>query len=149
VADSLLEDPHGGYFFKLEIDNAEVAHIMEVGGIKTSAQVFEIEEGGANGFKHKRVGQSTWENLTIRYATSSSRFLQRWRDDFLKNPLDDALWKSGSIVMINNDGQAVRRFHFVRAWPVAWEGPSLDSGSSGLAMESLELAHEGIRVSDR
>jgi phage tail-like protein len=145
----MLEDPYGGYYFKLEVDSAEVAHIAEVSGIKTSAKVFEIEEGGVNGYAHKRVDRSGWDNITIRYATSSSRFLQEWRDAFLREPFGDHLWKSGSIVVKNNDGQSVRRYHFVRAWPVSWEGPSLDAGGSDLAMESLELAHEGIRVSDR
>lgn len=149
MADALLEDPYGGHYFKLEIDSAEVAHIAEVSGLKTTAKVFEIEEGGVNGYAHKRVDRSSWDNITIRYATSSSRFLQMWRDAFLRDPLGDGLWKSGSIVVMDNAGQPVRRFHFVRAWPVSWEGPSLDSSGSDLAMETLELAHEGIRISDR
>lgn len=145
---ALMADPYGGHYFMLEIDNQEVAHILGVSGVRTQAEVFELEEGGTNGFAHKRVGQSRWENLTIRYATSTSRFLQGWRDQFLRNPFDEGLWRSGSVVMFNNHGEAVRRFHFVRAWPVAWEGPQLDAGTSELAVESLELAHEGITVRD-
>ena len=144
-----IPDPFGGHYFMLEIDSQEVAHILQVGGLKTQAQVFELEEGGNNGFVHKRVGQSRWENITIRFATSSSRFLQQWRDTFLNDPLNEGNWKSGSIVMFNNHGDPVRRFHFVRAWPVSWEGPALDSSTSALSVESLELAHEGITVSDR
>jgi phage tail-like protein len=144
---ALRDDPYGGHYFKLEINGSEVAHLVEVSGLKTSAQVFELEEGGTNGFVHKRVGQSKWENITIRYATSSSRFLQRWRDAFLRNPLGSDNWRSGSIVVINLDGRPVRRFDFVRAWPVSWEGPELDSGGSELGIETLEIAHEGITVS--
>jgi len=147
--DRLRSDPYGGHYFMLEIDSREVGQILEDSGLKTTAQVFEIEEGGQNGREHTQVGQSSWDNITIRFATNASRFLQQWRDGFLANPLDDALWKSGSIVMFDNHGDPIRRFHFVRAWPVSWEGPSLDSGGSDLAVESLELAHEGIRVSDR
>lgn len=146
---ALIPDPYGNHYFMLEVDSEEVSHVLHVGGLKTAAQVFEIEEGGHNGHVHKRVAQSRWDNLTIRFATSSSRFLQKWRNDFLRNPLDEGLWKSGSIVMFNNHGDAVRRFHFVRAWPVSWEGPSLDSSNSELAVESLELAHDGLSVSDR
>jgi phage tail-like protein len=144
-----VPDPYGSHYFMLEIDGEEVAQILQVSGLKTQAQVFEVEEGGNNGFVHKRVSMSRWDNITIRYATSSSRFLQSWRDAFLRNPLGEGQWRSGSVVMFNNHGDAVRRFNFVRAWPVAWEGPSLDSGNSELAVESLELAHEGISVSDR
>jgi|JI102314A1RNA_FD_contig_41_5089199_length_607_multi_2_in_0_out_0_2 phage tail-like protein len=144
-----IPDPFGNHYFMLEIDGEEVSHILQVSGLKTQAQVFEIEEGGNNGFVHKRVAASRWDNITIRYATSGSRFLQSWRDGFLQNPLGEGQWRGGSIVMFNNHGDPVRRFHFSRAWPVSWEGPSLDSGNSELAVESLELAHEGISVSDR
>jgi phage tail-like protein len=143
-----LPDPYGNHYFMLEVDAREVGQILQVTGLKTAAQVFELEEGGTNGFVHKRVAGSRWENITIRYATSQNRFLQQWRDAFLRNPLGEGLWKSGSIVMFNNHGDPVRRFHFTRAWPVSWEGPGLDSGSSELAVESMELAHEGISVSD-
>ncbi len=143
-----IPDPYGSHYFMLEIDAVEVGQVLEVGGLKTEAEVFEIEEGGQNGFKHKRVAGSRWENIVLRYATSKNRFLQGWRDQFLRNPLGEGLWKSGSIVMFDNHGDPVRRFHFSRAWPVSWEGPSLDSGGSELAVESLELAHEGIQVSD-
>ena len=143
-----VSEPYGSHYFMLEVDGQEVAHILQVSGIKTQSQVFEVEEGGNTGFAHKRVGQGRWENVTIRYATSSSRYLQAWRDSFLRNPFGEGLWRSGSIVMFNNHGDPIRRFHFGRAWPVGWEGPSLDSGTSELSVESLELAHEGISVSD-
>lgn len=145
--DRLREDPYGGHYFKLEIAGAHVGHLVEVSGLKTAAQVFEIEEGGVNGFAHKRAGQSKWDNIVLRYATSSSKFLQRWRDAFLRNPIGGDNWRSGAIIMMNPHGDPVRRFDFVRAWPVSWEGPSLDSGGSELGIETLEIAHEGITVS--
>lgn len=149
MSDAMVADPFGNHFFKLEIDSEEVAHLVEVSGLKTSAKVFEIEEGGINGHVHKRVGGSRWENLVLRYATNSSSFMQEWRDTFLSDPFNSDLWRSGSIVMFDNDGQAIRRFHFTRAWPVSWEGPSLDSMASELAIEAIEIAHEGIRITDR
>jgi phage tail-like protein len=32
------------------------------------------------------------------------------------------------------------------AWPVSWEGPSFNSQSNELAIEAIELAHNGIEV---
>ena len=67
--------PYGNYYFALEISDGtgttEVAHFLECSGLKSTATVFEIEEGGMNGKTHKRVGQSKWENITLRYATSA------------------------------------------------------------------------------
>jgi phage tail-like protein len=54
---------------------------------------------------------------------------------------------NGAIVVKNNQMQVVRRYNFVDAWPVSWEGPSFQASGAELAIESVELAHHGIYVS--
>ena len=137
-------DPYGNYFFVLEIDNTEVAHFMECEGLKNSAQVFEIEEGGLNGRTYKRPGQSRWENIVLRYATNTSMRLLQWRDKFLQDQFGNRM--DGSISLKNNAGDTIRQWHFKGAWPVSWEGPTLNSGQSELAIETIEIAHEGLTV---
>jgi phage tail-like protein len=137
-------NPYGNYYFALEIGGVEVAHFMECSGLKTSSQVFEIEEGGLNSRTHKRPGQSRWENIVLRYATNTSIRLLQWRDTYLQDMFGDK--KNGSITLKNNAGEPIRSWTFKNAWPVSWEGPSLNSGSSELAVETLELAHDGLEV---
>ena len=60
----------------------------------------------------------------------------------------EAKTSTGAIVMLNNAGEAIRRFEFEGAWPVSWEGPSLSSGGSALALESLEIAHNGLSIKE-
>jgi phage tail-like protein len=36
------------------------------------------------------------------------------------------------------------RWNFVKAWPAKWTGPSLSAKSNDVAIETLELAHEGL-----
>ncbi len=143
-------NPYGNYYFVLELkdegDPVEVAHFMECSGLKSTAEVFEIQEGGLNGRTHKRAGQSKWENLVFRYATSASSYMLRWRDSFLQDSFDLRLKYSGAISLKNNHGDVVKRWEFTNAWPVSWEGPSLAAGGSELAIESLEIAHDGLKV---
>lgn len=141
-------DPYGAHYFALELNGQQIAHFMECSGLKTVATVYEIEEGGLNGRTHKRPGQSRWENIVLRYATSASLELLEWRDEFVRDEFrarEGA--NSGAIVLYDNAHQPIRRYSFTKAWPVSWEGPQLNSGSSELAVESLEIAHEGIVVS--
>ena len=140
-------DPYGNYYFALEINGTEVAHFMECSGLKTTAEVFEIEEGGLNGRSHKRPGRSEWDNIVLRYASSTSTFLLEWRDRYLQDKFAERKSTTGVIKLMNNAGEVLRRYEFVNAWPVSWEGPSLSSGSSELAVESLEIAHEGLTIS--
>ncbi len=145
-AEDQLLDPYGAHYFALELNGIEIAHFMEFSGIKTSSTVFEIEEGGVNGYTHKRPGQSKWENLVLKYASSASTQLLEFRDAFNLDQFESRPTNSGAVIMYDNQGNEVRRYSFKRAWPVSWEGPSLNAGSSELAIETLELAHEGIEV---
>ena len=139
-------DPYGNFYFSLEIENTEVAHFMEFSGLKTSAEVFEIQEGGLNGAVHKMPGQSKFENLTLKYATSASQALAEWRDEWLKGEYSSRSSTSGAIVMRDNSGKEIRRYSFLEIWPVAWEGPALASSGSALAVETLEVAYDGMYI---
>ncbi len=142
-----LQDAYGGFYFALEVNGTEIAHFQECSGLKTSATVFEIEEGGLNGYTHKRPGQSKWENLVLRYATNASTELLAWRDEFVRDQFASRPTNSGAVIMKDNHGDEIRRFSFTNAWPVSWEGPTMNAGSSELAVETLEIAHEGLLVS--
>ena len=137
-------DPEGNFVFALEIDGVEIAHFMECSGIKTSTQVFELEEGGLNDRVHKLPGQSRWENIQLRYGVSSDTSLMEWRDEVLQDEFGESCRRNGSVVVKNNKMEEVRRYNFVEAWPVSWEGPSLSSGNAEVAIEAVELAHHGL-----
>jgi len=139
-------DPWGNYYFALEVNGTEVAHFTECSGMKTSAEVYTIQEGGLNGRLHTRAGPSKWENIVLKRATSVSSELLRWRDEYLQDKYASRANTTGAIVVRANSGEELRRYNFVSAWPVSWEGPSMSSGGSELAIETLEIAHEGIYV---
>lgn len=143
-------NPWGNYYFALEIKDdtnaVEVAHFTECSGLKSSCQVYEIDEGGLNGRSHKRPGQSKWENIKLKYASSASTYLLEWRDKFLQDQFENRLLFSGSIALKNNAGEVLRRYHFSNAWPVLWEGPQFNSSGSDVAIETLEIAHDGLTI---
>lgn len=139
-----VADPEGAYIFALEIDGVEVAHFRECSGLKSTTEVFELVEGGQNHRVHKLPGQSRWDNIVLRYGVSGDTTLLQWRDEVLQDSF--ALRRNGSIVMKTLAMEEVRRYNFIQAWPVSWEGPSFNSGSSEVAIEALELAHHGIQV---
>jgi phage tail-like protein len=52
--------------------------------------------------------------------------------------------KSATLVMYDYDGKPVARYHLVNAWPSKIETGGLESGTGKVAVETLELAHEGF-----
>ena len=142
--DSHVADPEGNYIFALEIDGIEVAQFQECSGLKSSTTIFELEEGGMNHRVHKLPGQSRWENVVLRYGVTNDVSLMSWRGEVLSDDFGEGNRRNGSIVVKNNQMETVRRYNFVDAWPVSWEGPSFSAAGAELAIESVELAHHGI-----
>lgn len=140
-----IEEPEGNFVFELEIDGVAVANFLECSGIKTSTQVFELEEGGMNHRVHKLPGQSRWENITLRYGVTSDTSLLSWRNEILDDGFKAR--RNGAIIVKNNAMEEVRRYSFINAWPVAYEGPQFSSQGAELAIEMIEIAHHGITVS--
>ena len=38
------------------------------------------------------------------------------------------------------------RWNFQSAWPAKWTGPNFSSEGNDIAIESIELAHEGVKL---
>jgi phage tail-like protein len=139
-----LADPEGNMIFALEIANIEVANFLECSGLKSSTEVFEIQEGGLNEYVHKLPGQTRWENIVLRHGVTNDITLQKWREEVTQDKF--AARRDGAVIIKRLDGREVRRYTFKRAWPVAWEGPAFNSNGADLAVEMLEIAHHGIEV---
>lgn len=143
--DPRVSDPEGNYIFALMIGSSEVGYFMECSGLKTTTEPFEIQEGGVNHRVHKLPGQSKWENIVLKYGVTSDGTMLSWRNEILQDGFSGR--RNGAIVMMTQQREEVRRYNFIEAWPVSWEGPSFSSAGSEIATETLEIAHNGIQVS--
>ena len=72
---------------------------------------------------------------------TDDRELYDWHQDVVRGDVER---KNGSIVLLDRKGDEVARWNFVRAWPTKWNGPALNAEGSDIAIETLELAHEGL-----
>jgi len=52
--------------------------------------------------------------------------------------------KNGSIVLMDETGEEKLRWNFVNGWPTKWTGPSFNATSNEIAVETLEIVHEGL-----
>ena len=52
--------------------------------------------------------------------------------------------RSGSIIVHDATGAEKARWNFLDAWPTKWPRPTFTAKGNDVAIETLELAHEGI-----
>jgi phage tail-like protein len=50
------------------------------------------------------------------------------------------------VAIFDLTGTELMRWNFDNAYPVKWSGPALNATGDAVAVETLELAHEGMRV---
>ena len=136
-------DPYGRYNFLLEIDGVAKAGFSEVSGLSTETAVIEYREGGDRTPSRKIPGLTKYSNLVLKRGLTQDRALWDWR----KTVIDGVVRRANvSLVLLDDARQPVARWNFRDAWPCKWEGPALNAKSSEVAIETLELAHEGFEL---
>jgi len=154
------DDPLPAYRFVLELGALQVAGFQECTGIGLETKVFEYSEGGRNTSPLKFPERGSVSSITLKRGMvlgSSRDALFNWHRDVMTgafdpqdNPhrrpadADDDIADRLAIVLQDDVGTEVKRWRLVRALPVKWTGPDLKAESSGLAVESLVIACEGL-----
>ena len=89
----------------------------------------------------KLPGLTKYSNIVLRRGVTDDRELYDWHRRIVQGDIER---KNGSVVLLDRRGQEVARWNFFRAWPSKWDGPDLNAEGSDVAIETLELAHEGV-----
>ncbi len=142
------QDPNPNFRFALELGNIQVAGFTECTGLNMETKVFEYTEGGNNETTLKFPEAATYGNITLKHGITQSNELIDWQLDvvsgtFSKNPRTSNT--NIAIVLMDEKGNTVKRWNLKRAFPVKWVGPDLKATGNEVAIEALELAHEGIQ----
>lgn len=142
-------DPFSSYRFKLELGSIQVAGFAECTGLQIETKFFEYPEGGQNNTTRKFPERTTYGNITLKKGITNSNDLIEWQLDvvngqFTKNARRDN--PNIAILLMDEKNEKVKRWELIRAFPVKWIGPDLKANTSEIAIENLELAHEGIQV---
>jgi phage tail-like protein len=144
-------DPHLGLRFWVEIDGIEVAGFTECSGLKMETEVFEYSEGGLNTYTHKLPVRTKYGNITLKRGLNEGQDLYHWYRRTMdgKTNRRDAggkpKGKNLSIIVYGPYGDTpVERWDLRGAYPVKWTGPDLKTERGAVAIETLEIAHEGL-----
>ena len=134
-------DPFNNYNFLVEIDGITRAAFQEVSGFDSTIDVIEHREGGENTTLRKLPGMTKYSNITLKWGMTDDGELYQWHRDTVLGNIER---KNGSIVLLGRNGDEVARWNFIRAWPTKYDGPDLNAEGNDVAIETLELAHEGV-----
>ena len=137
------KDPFPAQFFTVEIGSVIKATFSECSGLQGELDVLSYEEGGQNGYVHRLPGRIKWSNVTLKRGMTDCPDLRDWYDDALHNKIvRHDVWVS----IYSPSGKCLRCWKVRDAYPIKWVGPQLKAGASEVAIETFELAHNGIEI---
>ena len=141
------EDLFGSYNFLLEIQGIINDNKVIVGGFKTvsgmdsQTEVIEFKQGNDT-IVRKKPGRTTYSNIVLERGYTATDDLWQWRKNIEDGKIDR---RSGSIIVLDQDGQTeVARYNFYEGWPCKWNVPDMNSDSSAMAIEKIEIAIEKV-----
>lgn len=136
--------PLPSFHFSVEWGGTRVG-FTEVSGLSQEKQVIEYREGASPEYSPtKQPGLAKYGNLTLKRGiiAADNEFAQ-WLSTVKMHTVER---RDLVISLLNENHEPVMVWKIVSAWPVKVEGPGLKSTGNEVAIESIELAHEGLEV---
>lgn len=135
------QDPYLGFRFRVEFDGIEQGGFSRLRGLERQTEVESYREGGVNDYEHKLVTNTTYSNLTLERGLVGAD-LWDWHEAVINGGV---LRKLVTVRIQDQTRRDVWRWLVLGAYPVRWSGAEFNAAGSEVFVESVELAHHGIK----
>jgi phage tail-like protein len=135
------QDPLRAFRFLLEIDEITSGGFTRVKGLQREVKYESYREGGVNEYEHKLLSNVTYPVIVLERGLALDD-LWKWAQAAADG---DVQRKTIRIRLHDEANQKQWAWQIEHALPVKWSVSDLDALSSPVVMETLELAHHGLR----
>jgi phage tail-like protein len=151
------QDPFRGYNFLVALIDTSSAlttiatslkalaagGFSECSGLEMSLDAEEYREGGNNGTVLRFPTRVKWSNLRLKRGMTFADELWKWHYDFARGIVKR---RDGIVALQDERQNPAKVWSFKRGLPVKWTGPMFNATQSQVAIEEIEIAHEGLQV---
>ncbi len=113
-------------------------------GLSAELDVTAYPEGGRNDYVHQLPVRHSWGRIRLSKGIARDPVLFAWYEAGLYGSLGAR--RDGAITMLTPQNLPAMIWTFTGGLAASWSGPSFDAETDGLAIESLEIAHQGIKA---
>jgi phage tail-like protein len=152
-----IEDPLPGYRFLVSLDPSDAylprfqsaiitliaaGQFSEVTGLGANLEVLAQPEGGRNDYVHQLPVRHSYTRIVLKRGVVRDPGLFFWYQAGFTQSIGAR--RDGAIIMLTNREYPAVGWVFRGGLAAAWKGPELKAGDNAVAVESLEIAHEGL-----
>jgi phage tail-like protein len=132
------------FHFQVEWGGTRIG-FTEVTGLTIENEVIEYREGSSPEYnKVKMPGLHKFGNITLKRGTfTNDNEFFNWLNTVKLNTIER---RDLTISLLNENHEPVVVYKVKQAWPVKIQAPDLKSDANEAAIESIELAHEGLVI---
>jgi len=150
-------DPLPAYRFLVTLDPADaylppqqaalvalvaLGAFQEVKGLGADLEVTAYPEGGLNDFVHQLPVRHSWGRIALRRGIARDPGLWDWYAAGLTRSLGAR--RDGAILLLTPAGIPAVAWSFRAGLAAKWTGPDLSAMDGAIAVEGLEIAHQGL-----
>ena len=115
---------------------------QEVKGLGADLEVTAYPEGGVNDHVHQLPVRHAWSRISLKRGVVRDPGLWSWYLAGLAQSLGAR--RDGTIILMTAAGTPAMSWTFQGGIAAKWVGPELNAMQSAVAVESLEIAHQGL-----
>jgi phage tail-like protein len=139
--------PFKKYNYEVQIDGVKVAGFSEVSAPDITVDPIEYREGNFPVLNAgKQPGIVKYGNVTLKWGLTTDTSLYKWLNEAeLGGGADITKIQKTVVISLHDDKQKeIAKWTIINAWPTKYTAPDLNAAANEVAIEQLELVHEGI-----
>ncbi len=140
----MADYPLPKFHFQVEWGGAKIG-FTEVSGLDVEREVIEYRDGSSKEYsKLKQPGLTKFSNITLKRGSfaSDNEFYDWWAS----TKLETVERRDITISLLNEEHTPVMIWNVKNAWPSKITPTDLKSDDNSIAIESMELVHEGLTI---
>jgi phage tail-like protein len=151
MADGATQDnvwPLPKFYFVVKLGSQDnTVSFQEVSGLETETQPIEYRHGDSKIFSTiKMPGIAKTGNVTLKKGVFvKDNNFWKWYDAIKMNTIKR---ETVTIQLLDEKGAPTMTWTLSNAWPTKISSPDLKSDANEVAVETMELAHEGIVIAN-
>jgi len=142
--------------FHFQVDwGGTIMGFTEVSGLDVETEPIEYRHGKSQQYhKTKQPGLTKYSNITLKRGTfqGDNEFFEWWKQNafFQEGNATKSIYRRDiTISLLNEAHQAIISWKVINAWPIKVQSTDLKADGNEVAIESIELVHEGLTIENK
>lgn len=146
--DPKKEYPLPNFHFMVEWGGTRIG-FTEVSGLDFETEVIEYREGSSKIYnKTRQPGLTKYSNVILKRGVilKDLEFYEHWKKTYFFQEGNQKFRRTVTIKLLDEEHKPIITWQLINAWPCKMSSPELKADSNEIAIETMELVHEGLSI---